>query len=190
MRLATVYRLTLAGCLVAQCSCARSDSEEVASLKKELQAAKAAQTKAEEDLEKFKAQTPLGNETADERQSRALAEVFLEAVVTRKFAVAIDLTSLAYQNRYRQKQDGDDAAGARLEQRVYGSVFSEPPGPGWEVVRFTKWSVDSHKQMGGDEASFKGDLSGPARKAAYLMRVVKISGKWRVDSFEVPGPQK
>jgi hypothetical protein len=44
--------------------------------------------------------------------------------------------------------------------------------------------------MGGDEASFKGDLSGPARKAAYLMRVVKISGKWRVDSFEVPGPQK
>lgn len=54
MRLSFVNQFLVASCLLGLCSCTRSDSEEVARLKKELDAAKAETAAAKEELAQLK----------------------------------------------------------------------------------------------------------------------------------------
>jgi hypothetical protein len=58
MRLALVHRLAFAVCLLALCSCTRRDSEEVARLTKELEAAKAEAAAAKAELARLKSPRP------------------------------------------------------------------------------------------------------------------------------------
>jgi hypothetical protein len=104
---------------------------------------------------------------------------------------AIELTTDAYRKRYQLATDAADAARLRLEHRVYGTEVASLSKQELESVRFTAWAVESESiAPQADEAAFKGTLTGPVRRADFSLTVVKQSGKWRVNTLVVPGPNQ
>jgi hypothetical protein len=112
---------------------------------------------------------------AELKWARQVAETFLHDVIAGKWENAAASITAAY-----AKRDRAGTGISTIMREVDGVTNGYQPGQA-----LTAWTISGEEiAPGDDEASFKGTLTGPGRRSGtFSLRVVKESGKWRVDYF-------
>jgi hypothetical protein len=196
MPLSFAFRLLLACCLITFCSCSRTDSEEVARLKKELDAAKAEAAAAKAELVQLKSLTKKDDPNQSTQPdpevkfAQAVAEEFLGHAIRNAPAAALQLGTPEFQKRFGELHL--QYVPVPDEKRSKGSAF------GISAFDFSGVAIKSGELSSGKEtAMFKGELHPPKgllpivdpypTHVSFSLRLVKekTSGKWKVDGFDL-----
>jgi hypothetical protein len=112
---------------------------------------------------------------AELKWAREMAEDFLNDIVAGKWNNAAALTSKSYHNERWGR--GFNAIKGEMD----GTLDGHKPGQ-----ELTAWTIASQQiAPDQDEASFRGQLTGPQYAGEFTLRIIKQKddGKWRVEQF-------